>query len=186
MINQGQITSYRQLSMPYLRMLAAVAVIGISLYAAVFFLGQGATGIEFYIIVALCIVMEIVKTLFSGDVGFYIALKMPEKALGKIVVLLILFVFSVLSETYLFMAGNLEAQAKLTHVSTVSDTLQQQVIAKQAELAKCNPTHLTKCVNPRTAELSALQAQLNTSVSAGGTSTGYKAIAFQQFWATIG
>jgi hypothetical protein len=99
-------------------------------------------------------------------------------------VLLILFAFSILSETYLFMAGNLEARAKMSHGSQITQTIQQQITAKSAELALCPAGIVTKCKNPRTAELTALQSQLNTTMGANDTS--YASVALQQFWGFVG
>lgn len=42
-------------------------------------------------------------------------------------------------------------------------TIEQSITAKRAELAKCPANILTKCITPRTAELTALQTELSAA-----------------------
>ena len=176
-------TSFNQLSMPYLRAFVGLVLILLSLYATINFLSQGFTGLAFLGIVVFCLGIETVKILFSGDIGFYLALKMPEKALFSFCMVAILFCLSIGSETWFLMSGTLKGTAQLEQSTERTESLQAQIVAKQAQLAACNPSHLTKCVNPRTAELSALQSELDKAALADAQNS--EALANQKFWAQI-
>lgn len=176
-------TSFNQLSLPYLRAFIGLVFIGLSLFATISFLSQGFTGLTFLGIVAFCVGIECVKVLFSGDIGFYLALKQSEKALFSFVIVAILFCLSIGSETWLLMNGHLQDTAKLESVTGRSAALQSQLAAKQAQLAACNPNYLSKCVNPRTAELQALQSESDKILQA--ESSQAQTIANQKFWQQI-
>jgi hypothetical protein len=150
-----------ELSLPYLRAFLGVIFIALSLAATVAFLGQGFSGLTFITIVCFVLGIECVKVLFAGDISYYLALKQPEKALFSFAIVLILYVLTVIAETWYLSNGNLNQAAKLESISARSGGLQQQITAKQAQLSSCNPSHLTKCVNPRTAELQALQSEFD-------------------------
>jgi hypothetical protein len=57
--------------------------------------------------------------------------------------------------------------SKTAAFDTQVTTLQTAIGAKRSELAACNPVMLTKCVNPRTAELTAKQAELDSLLAKG-------------------
>ncbi len=179
----NHITSFNQLSLPYLRAFVGLCLILLSLYATISFLSQGFTGLAFLGIVVFCLGIEVVKILFSGDIGFYLALKQPEKALFAFAMVAILFCLSIGSETWFLMSGGLKGTAQLEKSSVRMESLQGQITAKQAQLAACNPSHLSKCVNPRTAELSALQSELDKAVLADAQNS--EALANQKFWTQI-
>jgi hypothetical protein len=172
--------SQNQLSMPYLRLFIGVVLIALSLYATVAFLSQGFDGLTFLSIVVFALCIEAVKVLFSGDIGFYLALKQPEKALFAFSVVAVLFILSIGSETWLLTSGALKNSAQLESVTGKMNSLQNQIADKKAQLALCHPSHLTKCVNPRTQELQALQAEFDNLQSASVAQTS--ALANQKFW----
>jgi hypothetical protein len=93
----------------------------------------------------------------------------------------ILFCLSIGSETWFLMSGALKGSAQLEQSTERAESLQTQITAKQAQLALCNPNHLTKCVNPRIAELSALQSELNKTAQLNND----EAMANQKFWSQI-
>lgn len=178
--NVSQAVSFNHLSMPYLRAFVGLILIGLSLYATIGFMSQGFTGLAFLGVVVFCLCVEAVKILFTGDIGFYLSLKMPEKAMLSAVIVMILFCLSVGSETWFLLSGSMKGATQIEQTAKQTETLQAQIDAKSAQLASCNPTVLTKCVNPRTAELSALQAQM-TALSAAAV-TNEEAIANAKFW----
>jgi hypothetical protein len=178
--NVSQAVSFNHLSMPYLRAFVGLILIGLSLYATIGFMSQGFTGLAFLGVVVFCLCVEAVKILFTGDIGFYLSLKMPEKAMLSAVIVMILFCLSVGSETWFLLSGTMKGATQIEQSAKQTETLQAQIDAKSAQLASCNPTVLTKCVNPRTAELSALQAQM-TTLSAAAT-VNEEAIANAKFW----
>jgi hypothetical protein len=69
-----------------------------------------------------------------------------------------LYCLSMLAATFMLTAHG--TSAAVTQSDDRIALVSQQISEKRAELALCNPNHLTKCVNPRTAELTALQADL--------------------------
>lgn len=174
---------FNQLSMPYLRAFVGLVLLGLTLYATVGFLSQGFGGLAFMGIVAFCIAMEIIKILFAGDVGFYLALKMPEKALFSVLVVLILSCLAIGSETWFLMSGGLKEATAVEQSGERVAALQSQVDDKKAQLAACNPSHLSKCVTPRTAELTALQESLDKAILDGAANS--EAIASEKFWKQI-
>jgi len=176
--------SFNQLSLPYLRAFVGLVLILLSLYATISFLSQGFTGLAFLSVIVFCLAIEAVKILFSGDIGFYLALKEPEKALFSFLMVSILFCLSVGSETWFLLSGSLKGTTQIEQTAARSTSLETQIAAKQTQLAACNPSHLSKCVNPRTAELTALQGELN-KVSAAATANA-DALANEKFWKQMG
>lgn len=171
------------LSLPYLRAFIGLVLIFLSLYASIGFLSQGFEGLAFIAIVVFCICIEAVKVLFAGDIGFYLAIKQPEKAIAAALILLILFCLSIGAEAWFLGNGGLKENAQLETSTAQLNSLQNQISAKQAQLAQCNPSHLTKCVNPRTAELAALQTELDKLQL--NQSSQSAVIANQKFWQQI-
>lgn len=178
--NVSQAVSFNHLSMPYLRAFVGLILIGLSLYATIGFMSQGFTGLAFLGVVVFCLCVEAVKILFTGDIGFYLSLKMPEKAMLSAVIVMILFCLSVGSETWFLLSGTMKGATQIEQSAKQTEVLQAQIDAKSAQLASCNPKVLTKCVNPRTAELSTLQAQM-TALSAASVANE-EAIANAKFW----
>lgn len=176
--------SFNQLSLPYLRAFVGLVLILLSLYATISFLSQGFTGLAFLSVIVFCLAIEAVKILFSGDIGFYLALREPEKALFSFLMVSILFCLSVGSETWFLLSGSLKGTTQIEQTASRSTSLETQIAAKQVQLAACNPNHLSKCVNPRTAELTALQGELN-KVSAAATANA-DALANEKFWKQMG
>lgn len=122
-MNTQHITSYSQLSLPYLRAFVGLCLILLSLYATISFLSQGFEGLAFLGIVVFCQGIEVVKILFSGDIGFYLALKMPEKALFSFCMVAVLFMLSIGSETWFLMSGGLKDSAQLEKTSARTELL---------------------------------------------------------------
>lgn len=175
--------SITKMAMPILRPIAGTVLLSLTLYATIGFLSQGFSGMAFLGIVAFCICIELVKILFSGDVGFWIALGEPEQALFSAFIVLILSTLSVGSETWFLMSGHLKEMTVMEQSSTRIESLKTQVSDKKAQLAACKPSHLSKCVTPRTAELTALQAELNTALEADAANI--EVTAGEKFWIQI-
>lgn len=172
-----------ELSLPYLRAFIGLILIFLSLYASIGFLSQGFEGLAFIAIVVFCVCIETVKVLFAGDIGFYLAIQQAEKAIAAFVILLILFCLSIGAEAWFLGNGSSKENAQLETSSAQFDSLKEQIQSKQAQLALCNPNHLTKCVNPRTTELNALQDEFNQLQL--NQSSKIDAVANQKFWQQI-
>ena len=172
-----------ELSLPYLRAFLGVVFIALSLVSTVSFLGQGFSGLAFITIVAFVFAVDFVKILFSGDIGFYLALKQPEKALFSFAIVFILYVLTVLAETWYLSNGNLNQAAKLETAAARTSGLQQQITAKQAQLEKCPANYMKNCRTPLNAELAALQSELDKAQAAELSQS--EIIANQKFWQQI-
>ena len=74
------------------------------------------------------------------------------------ILVIALFGLSMLAATYTLASHSTDAIVQQSDSKVA--TIEKQIADKKHELAACNPNILTKCVNPRTLELTALQSQL--------------------------
>lgn len=172
--------NHQSLSLPYLRLMLGVGALVLSLYFSIAFLSQGATGTAFIAALAFCIITEIVKALFAGDVMFYSAIKQNDKALFALAVVGILFCLSVIAAVWFLLANPLKEDVTLNNSTHRTEQLKQQIEAKQTALSTCNPNYLTKCVTPRTNELTALQTEYDKALNSESKLSDIAAT--QKFW----
>jgi hypothetical protein len=149
---------------PLFRLLAGYSTIAIALYSSIDFATQGAAGLEAVIIVTACVLFEFVKASSMVDIGFYGSRGESEMMAIKVLIVLTLIAISAVSEGFVLLKPALITNAQTQLNDAHRAKIQTQIDAKMTQLNNCPPNALTKCVNPRTAELSALQAQLNTPV----------------------
>ncbi|TAK94305.1 hypothetical protein EPO05_06510 [Patescibacteria group bacterium] len=93
---------------------------------------------------------------------------------------MILFALSISAAVFSLTINPARQETSLKQADSQVSTLQNAITAKQTQLAGCNPSYLTKCVNPRTAELQALQTQLNELLKQSNALSEARASA--QFW----
>lgn len=168
------------LSLPVLRLTLGIAALLTSLYFSISFLSQGATGAAFIAALSFCLITEITKALFAGDVMYYSALGQNDKSLFALLVVAILFALSIMAAVWFLISNPLKEDVALNHATHKTAQLEQAINAKKVAIAACNPSYVTKCVNPRTAELSTLQAEYNAALS---SESQYNAAAANQaFW----
>lgn len=168
------------LSLPALRLTLGIAALLTSLYFSISFLSQGATGAAFIAALSFCLITEITKALFAGDVMYYSALGQNDKSLFALAVVAILFALSIMASVWFLVSNPLKEDVALNHAAHKTAQLEQAITAKKAAIAACNQSYVSKCVNPRTAELSALQADYNAALS---SESQYNAAAANQaFW----
>lgn len=148
-------------SLPTLRLVLGLLALAISFYYSFKFISVGTTGFELLSALAFVCITEATKAMYSHDIAYYSATKQGDKTLFAALIVLILFALSITATVYFLLASPLKDDAKLQTSSNRTQQLQQQIATKQAQLAACNPNYLTKCVNPRTSELNALQAELS-------------------------
>lgn len=176
----ANMTTYNQLSLPWLRLFVGIIFIFMGLFATILFLSQGFTGLTFIIIGLFCVGIEITKILLCGDIGFYYSLKMPEKAIFSGLIVLCLFCLSLTAETYFLMSGNLADSAKLETTTGTRSTLQKQLETQLAQLDKCPAGYVTKCQKPIQKTIEGLQAEFNKTLAAESEQSA--AIAARKFW----
>lgn len=183
MTQQQLSVTFNDLSVPYIRAVIGSGLIALSLYATISFMSQGFSGLAFLSVVVFCLSIEVVKILSAGDIGFYLALHKVEKAILAAVIVSILVILSIGAETWFLVSGSLKEATLIEQSSGQTAALQTRISDKQTQLAACNPTSLSKCVNPRTAELEALQTELATITAAGSSSVAQtEAKANAKFW----
>lgn len=153
------------LSLPYLRLLIGVIFVFLGLASTISFLSQGFSGLAFCIILAFCVGIEVTKILLGGDVGFYLAIKQPDKAIFSGVIVLVLVCLSLTAEIYFLMSGNLIEQAKLATATNRTATIQSQIDSAQANLDKCPTGYVTKCQKPLNTQIEHLQGELKTALA---------------------
>ncbi len=159
-------TSYNEITLPWLRVFIGAIFIFLGLSATISFLSQGFSGIAFLIVLAFCIGIEVTKILLGGDVGFYFALKKPDKAMFSALIVFILVCLSLTAEMFFFSSGNLTDQAKLQTVTGKTTAIKQQLEAAQTNLSNCNPSYVTKCQKPLNAQIERLQKELSSAMGA--------------------
>lgn len=147
-----------QLSLPTLRLVLGLTALAISFYYSFKFLSVGTSGFELISALAFVTITEATKAMYSHDIAYFSATKQGDKTIFAAIIVLILFALSITATVYFLLATPLKDDVKLSQSTQRIAALQAQITAKQAQLSACNGNYLTKCVNPRTAELSALQS----------------------------
>lgn len=168
------------LSLPYLRLTLGVAALLTALYFSISFLSQGVTGAAFMAALSFCLITEITKALFAGDVAYYSAIKQNDKALFALVIVAILFALSIMASVWFLVSNPLKEDVALNHASHKTTQIEQAITSKKAAIAACNQSYVTKCVNPRTQELTALQNEYNEALA---SESKYSEVeASREFW----
>jgi predicted signal transduction protein with EAL and GGDEF domain len=103
--------------------------------------------------------------MYCHDIVFFRATGQGDKTVFAVLIVLVLFAMSITATVYFLLANPIKGDVKLTQTAHRTETLQTAITAKQAQLSGCNATYLTKCVNPRTAELTALQSDYDKALA---------------------
>jgi hypothetical protein len=131
----------------------------VSLYYSIMFISGNATGIEVLIGVIFALTLDYGKVALASEAILALVQFRLISAVVYSLIVITLYCLSMLAATFMLTSHNTSAAAEQfdSRVASIS----QQVTAKRAELAACPVGIVTKCVNPRTAELTALQKQLS-------------------------
>ena len=135
-----------------------VAGMLVSLYYSIMFIAGTANGVEIVIGVVFALTLDYAKIALASEAIMAMASLRLFSAVIYSLIVIALYCLSMLAAT--FMLTSHGTSAAVTQSDDRIALVSQQITEKRAELALCNPAHLTKCVNPRTAELTALQADL--------------------------
>ncbi len=130
----------------------------VSLYYSIMFISGTASGIEVVIGVVFALTLDYAKIALASEAMLaMIQFRLLSAVLYSLIVIS-LYCLSMLAATFMLTAHSTNAMVAQSDLKVT--TIEQAITAKRAELAACNPMVLTKCINPRTAELTALQADL--------------------------
>lgn len=154
-----------QLSLPALRLILGLTALAISFYYSFLFLSVGTSGFELLSALAFVCITEATKAMYSHDIAYFSATGQGDKTLFAALIVLILFALSITATVYFLLANPIKGDVRLTQSTNRTEIIQAQITAKQAQLSSCKSSYLTKCINPRTAELSALQSQYDKAIA---------------------
>ena len=158
----------------------------VSLYYSIMFISGNATGIELVIGVIFALTLDYGKVALATEALYALASFRLISAVVYSLIVISLYCLSMLAATFILTSHNTSAIADQADQKVI--TIQQDITAKRAELSKCPAGIMTKCINPRTAELQALQAELATAQNISGDVIAAKntAATWQKLAKTLG
>lgn len=173
-------THHTPLTLPTVRLVLGICAILLSFIFSIQFVSQGNTGGAIISAILFCLITEFCKVAFTGDCAFYWATNQGSKALFSAVLVATLFALSISAAVFVLTISPAKNETLVNQSDTRTETLQQQIAAKKAQIAACPASFATKCINPRTNELNTLQTELNDILKQSDTLTDAKANL--QFW----
>lgn len=174
-------TKNNGLIMPLVRFVLGLIAILLSLLFSIEFVSQGNSGAAVISAILFCLITEFCKVAFVTDLAFYYETKEADKALFSACIVLLLFALSISAAVYSLTINPTRQQAVVEQADGKIDSLKEAIAGKEAQLAACNPAYVSKCLNPRTIELKALQDYLAVLMAQGDNLVEAKASA--AFWA---
>jgi hypothetical protein len=138
----------------------------VSLYYSIMFIVGSSTGVEIVVGVIFALMLDYGKIALSTEIFTALYLNRLLSAVIYAIIVVILYGLSILAATFMLTSHNNGTESN--QADRKIETIQTAINAKRAELSNCPQGALTKCVNPRTKELSELQAQLNESQNLSG------------------
>ena len=131
----------------------------VSLYYSIMFIAGNATGIELVIGVIFALTLDYGKVALASEAMLAMIQFRLLSAVIYSLIVITLYCLSMLAAT--FMLTSHSTNAVIQQSDTRIFSIQKAIDDKKSEIKSCNSMALSKCVNPRTAELTALQAQLS-------------------------
>jgi type II secretory pathway pseudopilin PulG len=184
MLSQPTNHAYNGVSLPTLRLVLGLLALAISFYYSFKFLSVGTTGFELFSALAFVAITEATKAMYCHDIVFFRATGQGDKTVFAALIVLILFAMSITATVYFLLANPIKGDVKLSQTAHRTETLKTAITAKQVQLSACNGNYLTKCVNPRTAELTALQSDYDKALASESDLAEIQAN--KAFWEKIG
>jgi hypothetical protein len=184
MIPQPTNHAYSGVSLPTLRLVLGLLALAISFYYSFKFLSVGTTGFELFSALAFVAITEATKAMYCHDIAFFRATHQGDKTVFAALIVLILFAMSITATVYFLLTNPLKDDVKLSQTQQKTAQIKQALDAKQAQLSSCNVKWLTKCVNPRTAELQKLQTDYTAALASEAELAEIQAN--KAFWGKIG
>ena len=138
----------------------------VSLYYSIAFITGNATGFELVAGVIFALTLDYGKVSLASEALIAMASFRLISAVAYSLIVISLYALSMFAATFMLTSHNTSAIAQQSD-SRIA-TLQQAVTAKRAEAAACPRGIVTKCLNPRTAELTTFQNQLTEAQNVSG------------------
>lgn len=133
----------------------------VSLYFSIMFIAGNATGAELVAGIVFCLILDYGKVSLATEALFAMARLRLLSAVCYALIVICLYCLSMLAAT--FMLTSHSTSALIEQSDSRINTIEQAIDAKREELNACGAGMMTKCINPRTAELNALQAELSAA-----------------------
>jgi hypothetical protein len=171
----------QNLTLPTVRLVLGICAIVLSLIFSIQFISQGATGATIISAIIFAIITEFAKVAFCSDFYFYFETNQGSKALFSGIIVALLFALSISAATFVLTISPAKNETIITQADDRTNSLQQQLAAKQTLLNTCNPKFISKCVKPLNDQVNALQSQLNEVLKQSDSTLDARANA--QFWA---
>lgn len=168
------------LVLPTVRLVLGICAILLSLSFSIEFISQGSSGAGLISAVIFCLITEFCKVAFTTDLAYYYQTRQADKALFAAVLVLILFALSISAAVFSLTINPARQETVINQADERITTLKAQIRTKTAQIAACNPSFVSKCINPRTQELEALQSEFNALLQASDKLLEAKATA--AFW----
>ena len=168
------------LVLPTARLILGIAAILLSLFFSIKFVSDGNTGAGLITAVIFCLVTEFAKVVLTSDCAFYWQTGNGSKALFSAALVAVLFSLSISAAVFVLVLNPTKQETAIKSADSKIQSLEKSIADKQAAVNACNPTFLTRCINPRTAELNALQTELNAILNQADNLNDAKASA--EFW----
>lgn len=184
MITQANPHAYSGVSLPALRLILGLISLAISFYYSFKFLSVGTSGFELLSALAFVAITETTKAMYCHDIAYFSKTGQGDKTVFAVLIVLILFALSITATVYFLLANPIKDDVKLQHSEHRAEEIKKALDAKQAQLSSCNANYLTKCVNPRTAELQKLQEDYTAALSREAELSEIQAN--KAFWGKIG
>lgn len=138
----------------------------VSLYYSIMFIGGNANGVEIIIGVIFALTLDYGKVALASEALIAMANFRLISAVVYSLIVISLYALSMFAATFMLTSHNTSAIAQQSDQQIA--TIQQSITEKRKELAACPSGIVTKCVNPRTAELTTLQNQLTEAQNVSG------------------
>lgn len=168
------------LTLPVVRLILGILAIVLSLIFSIQFVSQGNTGGAIISAIIFCLITEFAKVVFTGDCVYYWETNQGSKALFSAVIVIVLFALSISAAVFVLTISPAKEESLVNQSDSRIESLQKSIEDKKAQIAVCNPSFVSKCINPRTSELNALEGELSTILKQSDSLLDAKAN--QQFW----
>jgi hypothetical protein len=132
-----------------------------SLYFSIEFIAGNATGAELIVGVVFALILDYGKVALASEAMLAMIQFRLISAVVYTLIVMSLYCLSMLAATFALTGHN--TSAIIAQSDTQISTIQQAISEKKTEIKACNSMALSKCVNPRTAELTVLQTQLSAA-----------------------
>ncbi len=129
-----------------------------SLYFSIEFIAGNATGAELIVGIVFALILDYGKVSLASEAMLAMIEFRLLSAVVYTLIVMSLYCLSMLAATFALTGHNTSAIVAQSDARIAS--IQQSITEKKAEIKACHVMALSKCVNPRTAELTALQTEL--------------------------